>query len=82
MTQRVVRGRVTRRPFAVGSKSEHEAVMLVTDEGEFRLQRAGGNPFQDPELDRLVGKRVELEGTVAGSAFIFERELGESGGDD
>lgn len=75
MKRRVVRGTVTRRPYAAGSKSEHEAVMLVTDEGEFRLRRKGGNPFSDPSLDRLVGKRIEAEGTVAGPAFILEREI-------
>jgi hypothetical protein len=77
VNRRVVRGTVTRRPYAVGSKSEHEAVMLVTDEGEFRLQRKGGNPFADPELERLVGKRIEAEGVVAGPAFILERKISE-----
>lgn len=75
MNRRVVRGRVTRRPYAVGSKSEHEAVMLVTDEGEFRLTRRGGNPFSDPELDRLVGKYLEAEGLLSGGSFILEREI-------
>ena len=51
--------------------------MLVTDEGEFRLAREGGNPFADPTLDRLVGKRIEAEGVFAGPMFILERELGE-----
>jgi hypothetical protein len=68
---------VTRRPYAAGSKSEHEAVMLVTDEGEFRLRRKGGNPFHDPSLEQLVGREIEAEGTVAGPTFIIERELGE-----
>lgn len=75
MKRRVVQGTVTRRPYATGSKSEHEAVMLVTDEGEFRLQRRGGNPFHDPSLDRLVGRRIKAEGVVAGPAFILEREI-------
>ncbi len=70
-----MRGTVTRRPYAMGSKSEHEAVMLVTDDGEFRLRRKGGNPFSDPSLDRLVGKHIEAEGVVAGPAFILEREI-------
>ncbi len=49
--------------------------MLVTDDGEFRLRRKGGNPFSDPSLDRLVGKHIEAEGVVAGPAFILEREI-------
>ena len=82
MNRRIVKGTVARRPYAVGSKSEHEAVMLVTDEGEYRLQRKGGNPFNDPSLERLVGKRIEAEGIVTGPSFILERELGEEPGQD
>lgn len=78
MSRRVVKGTVARRPYAVGSKSEHEAVVLITDEGEFRLQRKGGNPFHDPSLEKLIGKEIEAEGLVAGPSFIIEREIDES----
>lgn len=60
----VFQGEVIRRPFAVGSKSEHDAVMLQCDRGVFKLRRADGNPFHDPELERLVGKRVCCEGSI------------------
>ena len=46
-------GRVTRKPVAGGSKSARQAVVLATDAGDYILRRLGGNPFQDPELDRL-----------------------------
>jgi hypothetical protein len=77
MKRATVRGTVVRRPYAAGSKSEHEAVMLVTDDGEFRLRRKGGNPFRDPALDELVGREIEAEGIIAGPSFILEREVGE-----
>ena len=57
-------GTVTRQPFATGSKSEHEAVVLLTPEGPLKLRRAGGNPFVDPELERLVGQQIVCEGDV------------------
>lgn len=76
MKRQIVRGIVARRPYATGSKSEHEAVMLITDQGEFRLRRKGGNPFHDPSLNNLVGRRIKAEGIVAGPAFILEREIG------
>ena len=57
------RGRVVRKTWARGSKSEHEAVVLITDTDEFRLRRIGGNPFADPVLGRLVGKTIECDGT-------------------
>jgi len=55
-------GRVTRRKFGAGSKSEHEAVYLNTDRGSFVLRRAGGNPFSDSVIESLVGKRIRCRG--------------------
>jgi hypothetical protein len=64
-------GRVVKKPFGVGSKSEHDAVMLVTDAGEFVLRRVGGNAFRDPQLDQLVGKSIAAEGTLHGYTLIM-----------
>jgi len=64
-------GKVTRKPFAVGSKSEHQAVVLETDRGEFVLRRQGGNPFRDAELEKLVGKRIRCSGRMAGYTLII-----------
>ena len=65
------RGRVDRRAVAAGSKSEHDAVVLVTDDGrELILRRLGGNPFADPELDALVGKTVRCTGELRGTTLI------------
>jgi len=69
----ILRGTVTRKPFAVGSKSEREAVVLVTPEREYVLRRLGGNQFSDPELDALVGKSIACEGELHGYTFIFTR---------
>jgi hypothetical protein len=66
-------GQVVKKPFAVGSKSEHEAVMLVTAEGEYVLRRQGGNPFRDPTLDVLVGKSITCEGTLHGYTFTMSQ---------
>ena len=57
-------GNVIRKTFARGSKSEHEAVFLVTPEGEYKLERMHGNPFHDPELEALVGTRIACTGRV------------------
>ena len=64
------RGLVIRRVVAVGSKSERDAVVLVTDDGEYVLRRRGANPFVDPELDALVGKTVRCTGELRGSTLI------------
>jgi hypothetical protein len=55
-------GTVAKRLVARGSKSEREAVVLQTGEGEYVLRREGGNPFHDPELERLVGKKIRALG--------------------
>jgi hypothetical protein len=74
----VLRGTVRQRRYAAGSKSEHDAVTLVTDDGEFRLQRKDANPFEDPGLREYVGKRVEAAGLIAGPSLIVEdlKEIG------
>jgi hypothetical protein len=57
-------GRVIRKGFARGSKSERPGIYLVTEGAEYLLRRQGANPFRDPELEALVGKRVRCEGTL------------------
>lgn len=66
-------GRVTRADVGKGSKSEHNAVVLDSPGGRFILRRKGGNAFQDPELDRLVGQVIEAEGEVSGRTLITTR---------
>ncbi len=58
------RGTVVRRKYGAGTKSEHDAVMLVTDDAAYRLRRVGGNPFRDPDLDQMVGQKIVCEGTL------------------
>jgi hypothetical protein len=64
-------GAVIKRPFGKGSKSEHDAVMLLTGEQRYVLRRQGGNPFQDPALDQLVGKTIQGTGIVNGYIFLL-----------
>jgi len=65
-------GRVVRKRLSTGSKSEHEALVLVTPDGqEYKLRRQEGNPFRDPELDVLEGKRIECEGIVRNGRIIM-----------
>ncbi len=57
-----LKGKLIKHLVARGSKSEHDAVLIKTADGEFRLRRVEGNPFYDPVLESLVGKYVTLEG--------------------
>ncbi len=69
-----LQGRVVRKRLSIGSKSEHEALVLVTpDDQEYKLRRQEGNPFRDPELDALEGKRIECEGVVREGLVIMTR---------
>ena len=62
-------GTVRKRPVGGASKSAREAVVLESDSGEFILQREGANPFYDPDLEALVGKRIRFRGVIDG--FVF-----------
>jgi len=55
-------GKVTKKLFGKGSKSESEAIFLITEEGQYVLRREGENPFHDPELQKLVGKTIRCTG--------------------
>jgi hypothetical protein len=65
------KGKVTRRLYASGSKSERVGVMIETSEGEFRLQRIGGNPFRDDTMEALIGKYIQCEGTQKGNTLFI-----------
>ena len=58
-------GKVSTGPFGTGSKSEHEAVYLNTEDGRYVLRRPGGNPFYDEELHGLVGKTIHCTGVIS-----------------
>jgi hypothetical protein len=69
LTGTVARARVRR-----GTGSEHDAVVLHTDEGErLILQRIGGNPFDDAETRRLTGRRVSVDGFRLGDIFRYTK---------
>ena len=57
-------GEVVKRPFAVGSKSEREAIFLETKGGRYLLRQMGGDPYHDPKLEQLVGKTIKAEGEL------------------
>ena len=66
-------GEVIKATFSKDSKSEHEAVWLVIDEDtRYKLQREGGNPFQDDVLESVVGKYISAKGIVYRYSFIME----------
>ena len=65
-------GRVVKERVDRGSKSERDAVLLVTNGKRLVLRRAGGNAFEDPELDALVGKNLAIEGDVWGHTLLIK----------
>lgn len=71
METREYSGTVIKGLFAKNSKSEHEAVYLKTQNGRFVLRRQGGNPFYDPELEKLVGKTIRCKGVMTGYTLII-----------
>jgi hypothetical protein len=68
-----LRGRVTKRLLYSGTKSEHEGLVLLTPEGEFKIRRQGGNPFWDETIASLEGKEIEGEGILRKGQFIMSK---------
>jgi hypothetical protein len=57
-------GKVSKRVFGKGSKSEHEALYIDTDRGRYVLRRQGGNAMYDPALQELAGKTIRCTGLI------------------
>jgi hypothetical protein len=69
----VLEGRVERRAIGQGSKSAHEAMVLVLADGtQHVLRRPGGNAFRDPALEALEGQQVRLRGRIRPNFFLLD----------
>lgn len=68
-----LRGRVTKGPYARGSKSERQAVFIETDDGRYVLRRKTGPVFADAKLKRFVGHTVECDGFFVGTTLLAEK---------
>ncbi|MEO7991578.1 MAG: hypothetical protein ABI663_18640 [Chryseolinea sp.] len=65
-----LKGKVVMKKFGKGSKSEHDAVYLETEKGDFVLRQVGANAFENTELKKLVGKEVIANGMVKDYLFL------------
>lgn len=72
MTKILVSGIIVRKPFAVGSKSEHEAIVLETTSGDYKLRLAGENPFEDYGLGKFIGTEKLVTGELTGYTILVE----------
>ena len=66
-------GKVINNKFGKGSKSEHDAIYLETSDDTHVLRRIGGNPFNDSEFQKLVGKKITAKGFIDRS-ILFVKE--------
>jgi hypothetical protein len=64
-------GQLVKKPFGAGSKSEREAIVLRTREGDYVLRRQGGLAYGDPDLEKLVGKFLRCSGPLSGYTFLM-----------
>jgi hypothetical protein len=53
------------------TKSEHDAIFLITKDKGIRPSSLGRHAFQDPELERLLGKRFLCTGKVTGYTLLI-----------
>jgi hypothetical protein len=65
-------GRVERKPYGESSKSAHNAVYLITDDESYILRQRGANAFNNPVLEKLVGKTIRATGKIRENIFFLE----------
>jgi hypothetical protein len=63
-------GKISVRKFGEGSKSQHNAVYLETNQGNYVLAKAGANPFESVGFEEMEGNQVTVEGTIDQYQFI------------
>ena len=65
-------GTVRRELVRKGTASEHDGVVLHTEDGQqLLLQRIGANAFDDSETRKLIGRAVSVEGFRLGDIFRY-----------
>ena len=72
-TVRALQGDVIEAPFAVGSKSERNAICLQTCDQRYVLRRRHGPSMDDATLVQFVGHRVECDGTIVSYLLLVDR---------
>lgn len=67
-----LRGKVSRGQYGTGSKSEHTAVFIDTEQGRYLLRRKGGSAFVDDSLSQYIGAVVECDGFLLDTTLLVE----------
>ena len=73
-------GKIEHRKTSADSQSKtREWYVLVMDDDSIVIRLKGENPFEQPTLKGLIGKRCEAEGTDDGMFFLADtiKEVGE-----
>lgn len=65
-------GKVVLKKMGKGSKSEHEATYLQTENESYVLRRIGGNAFKDHSLIELEGKNITVKGFINNYTFLIK----------
>ncbi|BBK01315.1 MULTISPECIES: hypothetical protein [Xanthomonas] len=75
LTEKSLKGNVFKQQYALGSKSEQNAVCLQDARGRaYRLRLLDGEPFTDPRLERLVGKTISAFGEIVHGNTMIVKE--------
>lgn len=67
-----VKGKVVKKLFSKGSKSEHLAFYLQTGKDEWVLRKIGDNPFENNALAGFENKQVVCKGYKEDYVFFAE----------
>ncbi|MEP7197652.1 MAG: hypothetical protein ABI851_14125 [Saprospiraceae bacterium] len=72
MDKKNIKGLVLEKKLNIGSKSEYNAIVLMTKDVEYSLRRIGANAFDDPEIKKLVNKKINAVGLVEKNIFFLQ----------
>lgn len=62
-----------RKSVGGSSKSAHDALVIVTADGDYELRQRGVNPFMKSPFSEWLNRDVVVEGTVRENIIFVEK---------
>ncbi|MFM9911367.1 MAG: hypothetical protein ACKVOW_18655 [Chitinophagaceae bacterium] len=68
-----VEGEIYKKTVGKKSKTEYDALFIKTGRISYVLRQPGQSPFKNPELEKLIGKKIKAEGELVKDIFFITK---------
>jgi len=68
-----IEGDVFKRTVGKKSKTEYDTICIKVGKEIYVLRQPGQSPFKNPELEKLIGKKIRAEGELVKDIFFVSK---------